>query len=502
MKKRIVSFLLVLALTLPLLSAAAAERVMVSRQSLRVDGKVVVCQKYNIDDRNYFMLRDLAMLLKGTGSRFSVSWDEETRCVAVVTGEDYAPDGSELDLSQGDQSETAVRSSQSIYINGELRTDLTVYNIGDHNFFQLKELGAALGFFVDYDQPTNTAVVISRAFSQPTPWLVQEETELGAEAFGERTEQYRCSTYDAEGRLLMSTGGFAGNEYESFESRSYDELGRPVKEVRGSRNKETGEPGVQTVTTWEYDRWGNLAKETVDEGEGSTETTYTYDDRGALVRKWQGDSGYEYVYDEAGKLIRVTYSLWDGITFIKEYAYDEGGHLLLERELDPEGVERASTAYTWEGDLCASVLSAIGSYEAATDYTYDASGNLSRKEENYSGMTAVTTYAYDASGRMLRWEWRCGEESQGSSYEYDEAGNLLRETFTTSADPIASAARHQPAYTAEYAYDGEGLLIRKKLIENGTDITETWITYDRAAGKMTTLIEHSRVTESAQEDRE
>ena len=67
---------------------------------------------------------------------------------------------------------------------------------------------------------------------------------------------------------------------------------------------------------------------------------------------------------------------------------------------------------------------------------------------------------------------------------------------------IASAARHQPAYTAEYAYDGDGLLIRKKLIENGTDITETWITYDRAAGKMTTLIEHSRVTESAQEDRE
>ncbi len=502
MKKRIVSFLLVLALTLPLLSAAAAERVMVSRQSLRVDGKVIACQKYNIDDRNYFMLRDLAMLLKGTGSRFSVRWDEETRCVSVVTGEDYTPDGSELDLSQGDQSETAVRSSQAIYIDGELRTDLTVYNIGDHNYFQLKELGAALGFFVDYDQPTNTAVVISRAFTRPTPWLVQEETELGAEAFGERTEQYRCSSYDPEGRLLTSTSGFAGNEYEWAESRSYDELGRPVKEVRGSRNKETGEPGLQTVTTWEYDRWGNLAKETVDEGEGPSETVYTYDDRGALVRKWQGDSGYEYAYDEAGNLSRETCAFRDGIAFIKEYAYDEAGHLLLERELDPEGGEHSSTAYTWEGDLCVRVLSAIGSYEAATDYAYDEAGNLCRKEENYSGMTAVTTYAYDAAGRMLRWEWRCGEESQASSYEYDEAGNLLRETHTTSADPLASAARHQPAYTLEYAYDGDGLLIRKKLIENGTEITETRITYDRAAGKMTTLIEHSRVTESAQEDGE
>ncbi len=69
MKKRVVSILIVFLLTLPLLPAAAAGRVMVSRQSLRVDGKEIACQKYNIDDRNYFMLRDLAMLLSGNKAR-------------------------------------------------------------------------------------------------------------------------------------------------------------------------------------------------------------------------------------------------------------------------------------------------------------------------------------------------------------------------------------------------------------------------------------------------
>ena len=63
------SILIVFLLTLPLLPAAAAGRVMVSRQSLRVDGKEITCQKYNIDDRNYFMLRDLAMLLSGNKTR-------------------------------------------------------------------------------------------------------------------------------------------------------------------------------------------------------------------------------------------------------------------------------------------------------------------------------------------------------------------------------------------------------------------------------------------------
>ena len=53
-------------------------------------------------------------------------------------------------------------------IDGVVRTDLTVYNIGGSNFFKLREMGDALGFAVDYDAETNTASVASSG-QQATP---------------------------------------------------------------------------------------------------------------------------------------------------------------------------------------------------------------------------------------------------------------------------------------------------------------------------------------------
>ncbi|MBR3554975.1 MAG: hypothetical protein IKN89_03610 [Oscillospiraceae bacterium] len=67
-----------------------------------------------------------------------------------------------------DKASTAVPSSQTIMIDGRIRTDLSVFNIGGNNFFKLRDLGEALGFSVDYDARTNTAVVISAA-PEPVP---------------------------------------------------------------------------------------------------------------------------------------------------------------------------------------------------------------------------------------------------------------------------------------------------------------------------------------------
>lgn len=50
------------------------------------------------------------------------------------------------------------------------RSNLSVYNIGGSNFFQLRELGTALGFTVDYDAATNTAIVLSTQQSNSGNW--------------------------------------------------------------------------------------------------------------------------------------------------------------------------------------------------------------------------------------------------------------------------------------------------------------------------------------------
>ena len=165
--KKTLVFALILTLLVSLAAPAFAFTAQRSAQSLTVDGKSITCDKYNIDGYNYFKLRDMAQLLNGTGSQFDVGWDASKNLVTITTGQAYTkPDGTELKVG-ADRSGTARRSSQTVKIDGTVRKDLTVYNIGGSNFFQLKELGKALGFDVDYNENTNTAIVASRTVAAP-----------------------------------------------------------------------------------------------------------------------------------------------------------------------------------------------------------------------------------------------------------------------------------------------------------------------------------------------
>ena len=145
----------------PTSSSIPATKAVLSSQKLTVDGKNVDCEKYNIGGSNYFKLRDLAQLLNGTGSQFEVGYNQATSTVSITTGEAYTPTGMELTTGV-DNSSTAHPSSQTILIDGAAHGELTVYNIGGNNFFQLRELGNILDFEVDYDSVSNTAIVRSK----------------------------------------------------------------------------------------------------------------------------------------------------------------------------------------------------------------------------------------------------------------------------------------------------------------------------------------------------
>ena len=101
----------------------------------------------------------MAQLLNGTSSQFNVDYDKAAKMMVVTTGVPYTtPNGTELQVG-ADQSATAVLSSQSLMIDGELVEGLTAYNIGGSNFFQLREMGKALHFYVHYDAATKTMLV-------------------------------------------------------------------------------------------------------------------------------------------------------------------------------------------------------------------------------------------------------------------------------------------------------------------------------------------------------
>ena len=130
-----------------------------SNQGVTVDGAAIVADVYNIDGSNYFKLRDIAYALNGTAAQFSVGYDKESRTITAVSGEAYEAVGGEMAVGE-DKSATAVISNQSIIINGK-SAQLTAFNIGGSNYFKLRDLADALGFFVDYDAETRTALILT-----------------------------------------------------------------------------------------------------------------------------------------------------------------------------------------------------------------------------------------------------------------------------------------------------------------------------------------------------
>ncbi len=139
---------------------ACADEAVRSMQQLTVDGRAVECGKYAISGYNYFKLRDVACLLSGTGSQFSVDWDPADSTIRIETGSAYVPVGGEL-APAGEEMPEAMPSSQTVRIDGVIREGISAYVIGGNNYFRLRDLGSLLGFDVDYAETANTAMIRS-----------------------------------------------------------------------------------------------------------------------------------------------------------------------------------------------------------------------------------------------------------------------------------------------------------------------------------------------------
>lgn len=155
--KKILSAALTLAMTLSLLPAAfaAGGTAYASTQAVEVDGKKVEFQMYALKDANgnptnYVKLRDVAHVLNGTKAQFSVGYDG---AISVTTGTAYTDAGGEMTTPySGDR---AYRTgSGAVKVNGQ-EADLESIILtddagGDYTYFKLRDLGAALGFQVDW----------------------------------------------------------------------------------------------------------------------------------------------------------------------------------------------------------------------------------------------------------------------------------------------------------------------------------------------------------------
>ncbi len=479
--KRIASILLIVLLAAALLPAgalAADAKVVLSNQKLRVDGKLIECEKYNIDGYNYFKLRDLAALLNGTGSQFNVDYDTEARQMVVTTGMPYiTPNGSELIVGE-DKSATAAVSSQSFLVDGVLCEGLSVYNIGGGNFFQLKELEEVLGFKVDYDTASRTVIVISYAWSWPTPWLTQETiyNENGA------ATSHTVYVYDEMGRELSYLNeGEYGSESHAY---TYDALGRPVKLVRDSVYS-YGDDGWEehSTTEYTYDIWGNLAKEIYHAvGDVVSETTYTYDDHGNLVIKETvnnaGSSADYYTYDENDREIKKVYAENDEVKSVEEFTLDADGNTIRSVTTDDDGEIVASYECVYENGRIKEETSSFGGSVYYNAFTYDEAGNVIHIEARDPYGSTATDQVFDENGLLVQSEETGVYGNSLQVWTYDERGLLVKMEKTSGEDYY---------YVEEYTYDEDGNILTDVYESGGFKHSKTY-TYDRETRKMSCLV--------------
>ena len=131
-----------------------------TEQKLVVNGKEKKTECYNIDGSNYFKLRDIAALLNGTSAQFDITFNEVNNVIMVTSRKSYDhPNGTELKTGV-DNSASAVKSSQSLWINNQ-SVSMSAYNIGGSNFFKLRDMAKELFFTVGYDAETNTVTIDS-----------------------------------------------------------------------------------------------------------------------------------------------------------------------------------------------------------------------------------------------------------------------------------------------------------------------------------------------------
>ena len=119
-----------------------------------VNGEAVSFDAYNINDYNYFKLRDLAYALNGSSKQFSVGWDDATNTITLTSGVAYSAVGGEM--AEGDGTDKQANPTTStLYLDGQ-ELSLTAYNINDNNFFRLRDLMSALDIGVTWDEATST----------------------------------------------------------------------------------------------------------------------------------------------------------------------------------------------------------------------------------------------------------------------------------------------------------------------------------------------------------
>lgn len=123
-----------------------------------IDGKTVDLDVYNINNSNYFKLRDIAMLLNNSKKQFGVEWEASKNAINLIRDCQYVSVGGELSELKDRNIKRASVAKSDIYIDGTIAR-MTAYNIDSNSYFKLRDIAEQLNFGVDWDSNTNSIII-------------------------------------------------------------------------------------------------------------------------------------------------------------------------------------------------------------------------------------------------------------------------------------------------------------------------------------------------------
>ena len=203
--RKLLATILTGAMVLSAVPAMAAETTSAVPTSAAVviDGEAVDFEAYNVNDNNYFKLRDL-----GTVLGFDVNWDNETKTISVdsATGEVVTDDADEVvaddeattdkvaeedadvaadttdvadEATAAAAALVAVESSATVLVNGEA-VDMTAYTINDYTYFKLRDICGAFDYAVNWDNEEKVITVTTTEVAVADDAEVVADDEVAA----------------------------------------------------------------------------------------------------------------------------------------------------------------------------------------------------------------------------------------------------------------------------------------------------------------------------------
>lgn len=217
-------------------------------------------------------------------------------------------------------------------------------------------------------------------------------------------------TYDRNGNLAAITNALGHVTWFT----AYNAHGQPLSM--------TDPNGI--VTTFEYDARQRLTRRT----EGGRITSFSYDLVGNLIRITLPDDSYvAYHHDAARRLVGVTDNLGNRV----RYVLDAAGNRLSEEVLDPQG--NLALLRRQSFDSLSRLRTRLGAGGETTQFTHDPAGNLLAQADP---LQRQTSHAYDALNRLVETLNPAGGRT---GYAYDAQDRL-----TQVVDPrgVTTTYRH------------------------------------------------------------